>query len=156
MEGYPRAIGRMTTFLDTRSVGLSLETVGQTNNAIDKFSARWRRRRNFAKEVTQVRRLYAPEEHRQVAELMGHSMRWRQGGSGEARDITDFIINDSRAFCLQDPERSAVLFCSRDERLRDTLEELVIAGAEVFLLGRTGQVPAGLSGLVKQRNIGLF
>ena len=103
-----------------------------------------------------MRRLYAPEEHRQAADLMGHSMRWRQGGNGEAREITDFIINDSRAFCLQDPERSAVVFCSTDDRLRDTLEELAIAGAEVFLLGQIGQVPARLAGVVNQRNIGLF
>ncbi len=156
MEVYDDAVVRMATFLDTRSVVLSMGTAREIDGAVNRFINRWRRRRRFGQRVMQVRRLYAPEEHRQVSTLLGHSMKWRQGGNGEAMDLTNFIINDSRAFCLQDPGRSTAVLCSTDVGIRDTIEELPGSGAEVFVPGRAGNLPAYLSGLVKPENTGLF
>ena len=134
--------------LDARWMPLTPSSALSLHYAVERLLRAW------LDEVAPVKRVYAPEGKFAGALKLGRLAGWRQGGNGEAADIPGFIVNDAKAFCLEAPQRSALILCSDDRSLAALLRELREAGSQVYLIGCSRQPEPELAREVEPRNIG--
>ena len=149
-------IVRIAVFFDARSMPVHSLSAGALNRTVSRLLSEWVRRPEYAEQVARVKRVYAAHHMLPLALTLGRRMGWRQGGSGEAEEIAEFIVNDSKAFCMEAPCRSAIALLSEDEGFTELIAEIRDAGSEVYLIAKAASIPNKLAAGVKGGNIGFL
>ena len=141
---------RIVVMLDLSTVGLQWDAALRFNADLHQLIGKWTG--DDSRGLNVVKRVYAPDWELRTALYLGRMAGWRQGGTGEVNEIAEYIRNDSRAFCLEEPESSGLVLCSDDVGLVGLIEDLDNAGVKVFLVERLRG--GNLSARVKAENRG--
>ena len=143
-------------FFDARSMPEHSLSAGAFDRSVNLLVSEWVRRSEYAEDVARVKRVYAAHHMLSLALTLGRRMGWRQGGNGEENEIGSFIVNDSKAFCMEAPSQSAVVLLSEDEGLAEVIAEIQDAGSEVYLITQAASLPNKLAAGIKVANIGFL
>lgn len=156
VQGERGRIIRIAVFFDARSMPVHSMSAGALDRAVSGMVSEWIQRPEFAEVVTRIKRVYAGHHMLPLALMLGRRMGWRQGGNGEQDAIGGFIVNDSKAFCMEAPSRSAVVVLSEDAGLAGVIAEIREAGSEVYLITKDANAANDLTSGVKIGNIGVL
>ncbi len=159
-EGYAQnergPITRIAVFFDARSMPAHSLSAGALDRTVNRLVSEWVRRPEYAEDVARVKRVCAAHHLLPLALTLGRRMGWWQGGNGEEDEIASFIVNDSKALCMEAPGRSAVVLLSDDEGLAEVIAEIREVGSEVYLITQETSLPNNLAAGIEVANIGLL